>query len=197
MRSTCRDINELIVTGLNRLSAEIPVNVETLGDRFSPLESLESAQISYQLETERIISTVSVLHVDVNRLLEVIPTSASDAQEKAIVGQLSQETTVTQRFMPINREDAVHHLPSIRGDQPSRTSAATTWANPPPHYAEDQKPNPRDLSFFLADCEGNTDYHCQMPIQTNRCTRHGEKVDSSNEDELERHRRRPTRHARI
>lgn len=56
-------------------------------------------------------------------------------------------TPVTHRFILLNRENPVHKLLSISGDQPTRTSTATTLANPSPEYAKNQQPNPRDNQF--------------------------------------------------
>lgn len=44
LRATYRELNEPIVTRRNWLSAELPVNVETVEDIFTRLESLEYVQ---------------------------------------------------------------------------------------------------------------------------------------------------------
>lgn len=91
VRSTCREINELIVTRLNRLTADIPIIVRTLEDLFIRLEVLQSSQKSEQLKTEPTVSALSALCVDVNHVMETISTRVTDAQQQVTVRQCIQD----------------------------------------------------------------------------------------------------------
>lgn len=59
------------------------MNIEDLEDLVTLLEQRESVQMSHEFETKPVISSVTALRVDVNRLMETISTPIHDAQQEA------------------------------------------------------------------------------------------------------------------
>lgn len=77
-----RKLNEPIITWIDRISAELPLNDVAFEDLDTTIEQLESVSRSRQLEMEPAISAVSALRVEFNRFVETIFTRLTKRYEK-------------------------------------------------------------------------------------------------------------------